>query len=266
MSIDLLNSLKTKCCVLIEDILVQNSGLDLVNYNYNDNLRDDLGINSLNLTKIIMSLEELFDINIDDADVENILTINKIYEFVKSESPPERLEYINKHQNIPLLLKEVETFSTNTSHQIEKILTNTLFRSYLSELDINIKSLLGILRDLMRLRKIEDVSSLPIFNGEKKIKEVHIIFIGRVTIFYLNLKSKTISYREIPISEFSTKLFFHIDSTGKLNSLDVATSLEEYDKDGKLIVYKSSFKGSTIEDTLRIISLINTYKETLNGK
>lgn len=46
---------------------------------------DDLGIDSLDLVQIIMALEEEFDIEINNEDAENIVTVGDAVEAVKAQ-------------------------------------------------------------------------------------------------------------------------------------------------------------------------------------
>ena len=48
-----------------------------------DNLIHDLGADSLDMAELVLSLEDEFDIFVDDMEIENIHTINEIVEYVK---------------------------------------------------------------------------------------------------------------------------------------------------------------------------------------
>ena len=49
-------------------------------------LIDDLGADSLALMELIMSMEEDFDIEIDDDDTKKILTVKDAIEYIKNKS------------------------------------------------------------------------------------------------------------------------------------------------------------------------------------
>ncbi|MFO7748486.1 MAG: acyl carrier protein [Desulfobacteraceae bacterium] len=49
-------------------------------------LVDDLGADSLALVELVMSMEEVFDIDIDDDDAETLVTVNDAIEYIKSRS------------------------------------------------------------------------------------------------------------------------------------------------------------------------------------
>ena len=44
----------------------------------------DLGVDSIDLYEVIMSLEEKFNINIDDRDAQRLTTVGDTIEFIKS--------------------------------------------------------------------------------------------------------------------------------------------------------------------------------------
>lgn len=46
---------------------------------------DDLGADSLDLVEFVMALEEAFDINIDDTELEGVETVGQAYELVKQK-------------------------------------------------------------------------------------------------------------------------------------------------------------------------------------
>ena len=47
---------------------------------------DDLGADSLKIVELIMSMEELFDIEIEDDDAEKLKTVNDVITFVKDRA------------------------------------------------------------------------------------------------------------------------------------------------------------------------------------
>ena len=53
-----------------------------------DNLIHDLGADSLDMAELVLSLEEEFDIFVDDMEVENIHTVSEIVEYVKINISP----------------------------------------------------------------------------------------------------------------------------------------------------------------------------------
>ena len=49
---------------------------------YHAELINDLGADSLSLTELCMTLEEEFDIEIPDDDIENFVTVKNLYDYV----------------------------------------------------------------------------------------------------------------------------------------------------------------------------------------
>ena len=47
---------------------------------------NDLGADSLDIVELIMALEEAYDIEIPDEDVEKIVTVSDIVEYIKAHS------------------------------------------------------------------------------------------------------------------------------------------------------------------------------------
>ncbi len=62
------------------------SGIDLEDVISEASLVDDLGADSLALVELIMSMEEAFDMEIDDDDAEKMLTVQDIVAYVEGKS------------------------------------------------------------------------------------------------------------------------------------------------------------------------------------
>ena len=61
-------------------------GVDIEDVIPEASLVDDLGADSLALVELIMSMEEAFDIDIDDDDAEKMLTVNDAIEYIRRKS------------------------------------------------------------------------------------------------------------------------------------------------------------------------------------
>jgi len=48
-------------------------------------LIEDLGADSLTIVELVMSMEEIFEIEIDDDDAEKLLTVQDAVDFIKSK-------------------------------------------------------------------------------------------------------------------------------------------------------------------------------------
>ncbi len=69
----------------VKKIIAEKLSVDLNEVVPEASFVDDLGADSLDLVELIMSMEEEFDIEIDDEDAEKMLTVK------------DAMEYINKH-------------------------------------------------------------------------------------------------------------------------------------------------------------------------
>ena len=49
-------------------------------------LVEDLGADSLTVVELIMSMEEVFDIDIDDEDAEKLVTVKDAIEYIRANS------------------------------------------------------------------------------------------------------------------------------------------------------------------------------------
>ncbi len=58
----------------MEDVLPESS------------LVDDLGADSLMLVELVMTMEEIFDIDIDDEDSEKLITVQDAIDYIRSRS------------------------------------------------------------------------------------------------------------------------------------------------------------------------------------
>lgn len=69
----------------VKKIIVEKLSVELNEVVPEASFVDDLGADSLDLVELIMSIEEEFDIEIDDDDAEKMLTVK------------DAIEYIDKH-------------------------------------------------------------------------------------------------------------------------------------------------------------------------
>ena len=69
----------------VKKIIAEKLSVDLNEVVPEASFVDDLGADSLDLVELIMSMEEEFDIEIDDEDAEKMLTVK------------DAMDYMNKH-------------------------------------------------------------------------------------------------------------------------------------------------------------------------
>jgi acyl carrier protein len=72
------SELAGRICTIVADHL----GVDVREVTPEANILDDLGADSLDVVELVMSLEDAFDIQVDDEEVEAMRTIRDIQQFV----------------------------------------------------------------------------------------------------------------------------------------------------------------------------------------
>lgn len=70
----------------ITEILVDQLDIDEDKVNADASITDDLGADSLDVVDLIMSLEEEFNIEIPDEEVENIKTVGDIVKYIEDRT------------------------------------------------------------------------------------------------------------------------------------------------------------------------------------
>ncbi len=66
----------------IAEIVASQLGVDVTQITPEASILDDLGADSLDVVELVMALEEAFDIEVPDEDVENIRTIGDVQSYV----------------------------------------------------------------------------------------------------------------------------------------------------------------------------------------
>lgn len=67
----------------VKDILVDQLDCEEDKVTMDASITDDLGADSLDLVDLVMSLEEEFDVEIDDDQVETIKTVGDIVKYIE---------------------------------------------------------------------------------------------------------------------------------------------------------------------------------------
>lgn len=68
----------------IKDILVDQLDVDPDSVTADSVITDDLGADSLDIVDLVMTLEDEFDLEIPDEDIENMKTVADIIEFIET--------------------------------------------------------------------------------------------------------------------------------------------------------------------------------------
>ena len=66
----------------VKTVIVEQLGIDEASVRMDSSFLDDLGADSLDIVEFIMVLEEEFGIEIPDEDVEKIVTVKDVVEYI----------------------------------------------------------------------------------------------------------------------------------------------------------------------------------------
>ncbi|GCD09356.1 acyl carrier protein [Clostridium tagluense] len=69
----------------VKNVIVEQLGIDAVEVTMEANFADDLGVDSLEIFEIVMSLEEAFEIEIPNEDIENIKDVKGIVAYIEAK-------------------------------------------------------------------------------------------------------------------------------------------------------------------------------------
>lgn len=70
----------------IKAILAEQFDEDEDSITMDTNLTEDLGADSLDLADVLMAMEDEFEVEIPDEDIENIKTVGDIVDYIESKS------------------------------------------------------------------------------------------------------------------------------------------------------------------------------------
>lgn len=68
----------------IKNILADQLGADPAEMTMETNIAKDLGADSLDVVDLLMSIEDEFEVEIPDEEIENIRTIGELTEFIQN--------------------------------------------------------------------------------------------------------------------------------------------------------------------------------------
>ena len=69
----------------IQEIIVNNLSVEADAVKMETNLIEDLGADSLDAVEIVMAVEDQFDIEVSDEDIEKMATVGDIVEYVQAK-------------------------------------------------------------------------------------------------------------------------------------------------------------------------------------
>jgi len=70
----------------IKSVMAEALNVNEEEINLDSNLKEDLGIDSLDAVELIMELEDTFDLKIDESEANNFVTVKNIVDFIQSKS------------------------------------------------------------------------------------------------------------------------------------------------------------------------------------
>ena len=68
----------------IKDIIVEQLDVEEDAVTMEASITDDLGADSLDVVDLVMSIEESFDVEIPDEEVENIKTVDQLVKYIEA--------------------------------------------------------------------------------------------------------------------------------------------------------------------------------------
>jgi acyl carrier protein len=68
----------------VKEIVIEQLGVSADEIKETSSFVEDLGADSLDLTELIMAMEEEFDIEIDDEDAQNIQTVQDAAKYIEA--------------------------------------------------------------------------------------------------------------------------------------------------------------------------------------
>ena len=68
----------------IKSILAEQLGADEAEMTMDTNIAKDLGADSLDVVELLMSIEDEFEVEIPDEEIENIRTIGELTEYIQN--------------------------------------------------------------------------------------------------------------------------------------------------------------------------------------
>lgn len=70
----------------VKAILAQQFDIDEDTLSMNTNIQDDLGADSLDVVDLLMSIEDEFEVEVPDEEIENIRTVGELVSFIEANA------------------------------------------------------------------------------------------------------------------------------------------------------------------------------------
>lgn len=69
----------------VKEILAEELSLEMDEIKDDSDIREDLGADSLDMVQLVMSLEDEFDLEIENDEIQSVTTVVGIVEFIKKK-------------------------------------------------------------------------------------------------------------------------------------------------------------------------------------
>lgn len=250
---------------IVTGILARDESFAPDDIDKNKNLLEWYGLDSLTFIDKAMALEEYFNIDIDDGQIEELLTADKIVKFIIKTASEDILGKINSDTDVNKTLIKIDPDKNNTSEQIRHILTSSFLSRMQSDLNLQVNSIYILLSKLLRNNKVEHVSSIPKYENDK-LSLVHIVFLTRRQLYYISLLNKQIKIREISLTQLSIESKYIFNNEGSILSIEIICDVKDVGETGKPKLYNYSVTADFVDTTIKLLSKIHEYKDKVYEK
>ena len=73
----------------LQEMIAEQLGVEAADVHEDSNFKDDLGADSLDLFELVMAMEEEFGVEIPSEDLEKIITVSDVMEYMKNKGVEE---------------------------------------------------------------------------------------------------------------------------------------------------------------------------------
>ena len=70
----------------LKDIIAEQLSVEADEVNMDSNIQDDLGADSLDVVDLLMSIEDEFEVEVPDEEIENIKTVGALVSYIEANS------------------------------------------------------------------------------------------------------------------------------------------------------------------------------------
>ncbi len=208
-------------------IVSEQLGVSLSEVQYDSNIDDDLGADSLDGVELVMAFEEMFDTEIPDEEAKDISSVSDIIEIATRKVLDEKEEFILKPEiDFVVLNKKIRKQASNIERQINTIVHSTLFGDYATKFRISQEALFKTFLEIMHTHWIDHVTTIPVTDDSGDINGAYIIFLTSRYVYYFYLGNRIIQAERAHLRDLVLNEEFVLDETGNIESIIVSWSLK----------------------------------------